>query len=304
MALCVAFIVQRVLPNVGSNQIVSQYYPMALGIAALAYACALLAACFLPKLRAKLHHLAGILTAFIILIGLYDLATLKSGALPSMFMPSPENILEVYATDYPLLLVHLAGSLRLLLVGITWGAVTGVITGIVMGWSYHCNYWLSPLLKCIGPVPAAAWLPIAMIAMPTSFAAGVFLISLAVWFPISLNVSSAIRNTSTQIIDTARVMGASNPYTLLHVAIPAALPAFFTGLFLGVSSSFGALVVAEMLGVESGLGWYIIWSQSFGRYDQIYATTVIFAILFFFLIDILFRVRGRILKWQRGLIRW
>ncbi len=64
--------------------------------------------------------------------------------------------------------------------------VAGFVSGNLVGWSKVCNYWFSPILKIIGPVPSAAWLPIAVALMPTLRAAGLFLIATAVWFPLTL----------------------------------------------------------------------------------------------------------------------
>ena len=99
-------------------------------------------------------------------------------------------------------------------------------------------------------------------------------------------------------------MGASERYILFHVALPNAMPAIFDGLFMGLSSSFGALVVAEMLGVKEGLGWYLTWSKSWSDYGRVFSTTGIFIIVFFLLIQLLFWVRKKALKWQTGLVRW
>jgi NitT/TauT family transport system permease protein len=173
-----------------------------------------------------------------------------------------------------------------------------------MGWSRIVHYWLNPVHKIIGPVPGIAWLPIAMVLMPTSHAAGLFLIGLALWFPLTMMISTAIRDTDVRLIECARVLGANDFYILTRVAIPAAIPALFTGLFMGLASSFSALIFAEMLGVKAGLGWYISWAQSWAEYYKIYATLGVFIVLFFTLIEILFRIRNHAMKWKKDVIRW
>lgn len=173
-----------------------------------------------------------------------------------------------------------------------------------MGWSRICSYWFTPVLKIIGPMPSAAWLPIVMVLFPTGYIGGIFLIALSVWFPLTLNFSSAIRSTDKKLIETARVLGASERYILFHVAIPSAIPSIFTGLFMGFSASFGALVVAEMLGVKAGLGWYISWSQSWAEYGRLFFTVLIFIVIFTLLMSLLFKVRDKLLKWQKGTVRW
>jgi NitT/TauT family transport system permease protein len=220
------------------------------------------------------------------------------------FAPSPDKVLSVFPNNVESLLTNLGASMLLLLEGVVIGLVTGFVTGTLMGWSKIANYWFAPLLKVIGPVPSAAWLPIAVVLMPTAHLAGVFLISIAVWFPLSLLLSSAIRSTDKRKIEAARVMGASEPYILFHVALPAATPDIFTALFMGLSSSFGALIISEQLGVKAGLGWYINWASSWGEYSKVFASVGIFIVIFYVLINLLFRIRDHVMKWQKAVVRW
>jgi NitT/TauT family transport system permease protein len=261
-------------------------------------------ACFFPKLRAKMLHLSGLLFALFLLLEIRDVLTLKTGILKLPFMPSPDKTLSTFTTRTAELAESFAASMQLLFTGLVIGAATGFLSGLAMGWSRICSYWLSPVLKIIGPMPAAAWLPIAVAIMPTSRAAGLFLIALAMWFPFTLMLSSAIKDTDKRLVETARVLGASETYILFYVALPAALPAIFTGLFMGLSNSFSALIVAEMLGVKAGLGWYITWAQGWGEYGRVFSTVGVFIVVFFVLITLLFKIRDRIMKWQKGLVRW
>ena len=102
----------------------------------------------------------------------------------------------------------------------------------------------------------------------------------------------------------ARTLGANGRFLVLKVAIPAALPHVFVGLFMGLGASFAVLVVAEMLGVKAGLGWYLQWAQGWASYGNMYAALLVMALMCSGLITLLFRVRDHLLAWQRGLVRW
>lgn len=104
--------------------------------------------------------------------------------------------------------------------------------------------------------------------------------------------------------DIARTLGASNRFLVLKVAIPAAMPHVFVGLFMGLAGSFAVLVVAEMMGVKAGLGWYLQWAQGWGAYGNMYAALALLALLCSGLVTLLFHVRDRLLAWQKGLLRW
>lgn len=247
---------------------------------------------------------APFISALIVLFIVWDISTLKYALLPLPFFPGPDKVLNIFASDWALLLKCTAYSARLLLSGYLIGAAMGLVTGTFMGWNQRVNYWIGPLLKIIGPIPATAWIPIALVAFPTSFAASVFLIALAVWFPVTVMTSSGIANVQNSYFEVARTLGGGQRYMIFKVAVPAAMPSIFIGLFMGMGTSFVTLIAAEMLGVKAGLGWYINWSQGWAEYSKVYACLIVLAILFSGLIKLLFAVKDRLLSWQKGLIKW
>ncbi len=293
-----------IFPNVYPEDYAPETYFPFLCVCLATYVILMLVACFVPFLREKLSYLSGIIFVAFLALEALDILTLKTGTLQLPFIPSPDKTLSCFTLYPDKVIPSFFASMNLLLTGFFIGFVTGFLSGILMGWSKICNYWISPILKLVGPVPSAAWLPIAVVITPTSHAAGLFLISLSVWFPLTLMLSSAIRSTNVKQIEVARVLGASETHILFQVALPSALPAMFDGLFMGLSGSFGALVVAEMLGVKEGLGWYLTWAKTWSDYGRVFSTTGIFIIIFFVLIELLFFIRRRVLKWQEGLVRW
>jgi len=160
------------------------------------------------------------------------------------------------------------------------------------------------LLKIIGPIPATAWIPLAMVVAPSALLSAVGLISLAVWFPVTMLTSSGISSTRASYLDVARTLGANRLYLVFRVAIPAAMPNIFIGLFMGLGTSFLTLVVAENVGVKSGLGWYVSWAQGWAEYGKVYGALIIMAAFFSTIMTVLFKVRDRVLVWQKGVIKW
>ena len=293
-----------ILPNVYPENYVPEVYLGFLCACLGIYLALMLLSYVWSALRKKLVYFSGIIFVAFLALEVVDILTLKTGIWQLPFIPSPDKTLSCFTLYPDKVIPSFFASMNLLLTGFFIGFATGFVSGVLMGWSRICNYWLSPILKLVGPVPSAAWLPIAVVIMPSNHAAGLFLISFAVWFPLTLMLSSAIRSTNVKQVEAARVLGASEAHILFHVALPAALPAMFDGLFMGLSGSFGALVVAEMLGVKEGLGWYLTWAKSWSDYGRVFSTTGIFIIIFFVLIELLFFVRKKVLKWQEGLVRW
>ncbi len=197
-----------------------------------------------------------------------------------------------------------AASARLLATGYCLGAAVGFVTGVAIGWSRLAGYWIHPVLRFIGPLPATAWLPLAFFVFPSSFSASIFLIALATGFPVTVLTWSGVAGVNSAYYDIARTLGATQRFLVLKVAIPAAMPHVFVGLFMGLGNSFAVLVVAEMLGVKAGLGWYLQWAQGWAAYANMYAALLLMAFLCSGLITLLFRLRDRLLSWQKGLVRW
>ncbi|HEY0213179.1 MAG TPA: ABC transporter permease subunit, partial [Paenirhodobacter sp.] len=212
---------------------------------------------------------------WLLLIGaataVWTVLTAKTGILPQPFFPTPQAMFEVFLYDWPKLLYSTSFSVWLLAKGFFFGAIAGFLIGVGMGWSRAVSYWATPLLRYIGPLPATAWLPLAFFIFPTSGSASVFLIAFSTAFPVAVLTWSGIASVNRQYYEIARTLGASPQFLILKVAIPAALPHVFVGLFMGLSTSFAVLVVAEMLGVEAGLGWYLQWAQGWAAYANMYA---------------------------------
>jgi NitT/TauT family transport system permease protein len=234
----------------------------------------------------------------------WEIVTAKTGLLPVPFFSSPQSILEVFFDDWERLGISVFYSVLLLAKGYFFGALAGFLTGVIIGWSRAASYWVHPVLRLIGPLPATAWLPLAFFIFPTSGSASVFLIALATAFPVTILTWSGIASVNRDYYDIARTLGAKPLFLIFKVAIPAALPHVFVGLFMGLGTSFAVLVVAEMLGVKAGLGWYLQWAQGWAAYANMYAALLVMALMCSTLITVLFRVRDWSLSWQKGLVRW
>src|SRR5438477_1468405 len=137
-----------------------------------------------------------------------------------------------------------------------------------------------PLLKVVGPIPATAWIPLALVISPSAIVSSAALIALAVWFPVTMLTSSGISNTRASYLDVARTLGAGRLYLIFRVAIPSALPNVFVGLFMGLGASFLTLIAAETLGVKAGLGWYIGMQKGYAEYAKVYGSLIIMAVFF------------------------
>jgi NitT/TauT family transport system permease protein len=273
-------------------------------IAAFVIGGGILVAALLGRFGAGLQSRAPWLLALSLFLTVWEVATAKFAWLPLPFFPPPQAIIEVYTDDLPKLLASALASVKLQLGGYAIGAAAGFLTGVSIGWSRSVGYWVHPVLRFIGPLPATAWLPFAFFTFPSSWSASTFLIALATGFPVTVLTWSGVASVSNAYYDVARTLGAKPSFLVLKVAIPAALPHVFVGLFMGLGSSFAVLVVAEMIGVKAGLGWYLQWAQGWAAYSNMYAALIVMSLLCSGAITLLFKTRDRLLVWQKGVVKW
>lgn len=281
-------------------------HPYPVGLVAVAVGCLLaaLAQWAIPALRPTVRHFAPLVAGAVGVLVAWELATAKTNWLRLPFFPGPDGVFGAIVEDRVLLLDSAWHSLRLLLAGYAVGVAAGLVTGVLVGWFPRVRYWAMPALKVVGPTPATALIPLVMTIWKDSFLCAVALIGFAVWFPMTILTASGIANVRLSYLDVARTLGAGRFYLIFRVAIPAALPMIFVGLFMGLSASFLTLIVAETAGVPAGIGWYLSWQKGYMEYGKMYGALLLSAVFFSALMTLLFKLRDRVMRWQKGVIRW
>ncbi len=280
------------------------YYLYVLALIAILVLIEIVIGVFNRKVLNKIIYKAQFVTGVVVFLTVLNYLTTKTELLPTLYFPSLDRIFGLIVENRCFLLKNVIDSLLLLSEGFIWGALIGFLTGIALGFSKKVGYWLTPITKVIGPIPTTAWIPLALTVFPTTKGANVFLIAFAVWFPVTLMTSSGIQSVNNINFEVAKTLGASTFYQMLHVAIPAAMPSIFLGVFYGTVSSFATLMAVEMNGNSSGIGWYINWQKSVMMYDGVYAGLLIIAALCSLLLTVLFKLRDKVLVWQKGVIKW
>ncbi|MBQ8921994.1 MAG: ABC transporter permease [Oscillospiraceae bacterium] len=253
--------------------------------------------------RKKYAKNAAFRFALGIALALWDITGTKYQILPQPFFPGPAQVIGAYLADGSYILQNTLYSLRLYFFGFASGVILGITTGILIGWFPKVYYWVYPVLKITGVVPAVAWMPFALTVLPTSFTAAVFLIVICAWFSISFLTAQGIQSTPKQNYEAARILGGGQLNLIFHVAIPHAMPDIFTGITTANAMAFTTLVMSEMLGQPGGLGYYINQSKVWSAYYKILAAIVIMAILFSVINFLIGLVQKRLLRWQKGVVR-
>jgi NitT/TauT family transport system permease protein len=188
-----------------------------------------------------------------------------------------------------LLWQYVADSLMRVFSGYTTAVVVGLPLGFVLGWSRPLARSINPVIQILRPISPLAWMPLAVIWFGVSNVAPIFLIFLSSVFPIVVAAMNGVRNAPPMYLQAGRNFGLSTPRLLARIVAPAALPHIAVGLRLAFGVAWVVLVAAEMIAVDSGLGYLIIDARNAGkRYDLVIAGMLMIGLLGL-LIDTAFR---------------
>lgn len=286
-------------PNYDENMMASPVYLYFLLFLIALYGIFFLISFKNENIQNKLKYKAPLFAFVFVLLMAFDLLTLKLAILPLPYFAWVDRIMNSMLEDKSFLLESTLASLKLLFTGYFIGAILGIICGIFAGYSKKVDYWLDPFLKLLGPIPTTTWIPVVMVLSTSFFGGAVFIIALGVWFQTTLATMTGIKNVDSSYYEAAKTLGASEYELVTKIAIPSASPNIFQGLISAMSSACTSLIVAEMLGVESGLGWYITWKSSWADYSSMYGAIILLALNFIIVNIILKKISKRVLVWQK-----
>lgn len=178
--------------------------------------------------------------------------------------------------------------------------VVAVPIGTLMGWNQFLRRHALPLFQMLAPIPPPAWVPIVIILLGIGLPMQVFLVFLGVFYPVLFNTYQGVKDTDPRYIASARAFGASEFTVITRVYLPHALGSLVMGLKLGIALGLVMLVVSEMVGAHSGLGWLLIESKDFFRIDRMVVTMLVLGFIGWFLIEIMKYVEAKLAMWKVG----
>ncbi len=282
---------------------INDAYRIVLGVLILLYLGIAVYSFFDADRQVKFSRRAPFRFAIGSALAAWDILGTKLLLLPQPFFPGPARIVEAFLMEGDYIWKNTLYSLRLFALGFTLGVVFGVGTGILIGWFPKVQYWVYPILKITGVIPAVAWMPFALTLFPTPFSAATFLIVICAWFSIASLTAQGIQSTQKLQFEVARTLGAKTPFLVFHVAIPHAMPQIFTGISNANGFAFTTLVMAEMMGQPGGLGYYINASKVWSAYYKVFAAIIVMAVLFSLIMEGIGLIQKRALRWQKGLVK-
>jgi len=200
----------------------------------------------------------------------------------SYLTPTPLEVLRGIAEliQKGLLFKYMAASLFRVTCGFMLAVVIGVPAGLLLGWFQLAFQAFNPMLQILRPISPIAWIPLAISWFGISDAAPIFLIFLASVFPIAVSAIAAVQNMQPVYLRAARNFGLSGGELFRQVIFRASLPQIITGIRIALGVAWLVVVAAEMIAVNSGLGYLIIDARNAGkRYDLIVAGMVMIGLI-------------------------
>jgi NitT/TauT family transport system permease protein len=166
-------------------------------------------------------------------------------------------------------LVNIAISLRRILLGFLIAIGIGVPMGLAIGRYPRVRDLFMPVIEVLRPIPAIAWVPMAIMLWPNNEASIVYITFIGAFFPILLNTIHGVESLDGVLIRAGRCLGAGEAQLFWNVILPGSLPHIFTGLAVGMGVAWVSLIAAEMISGQFGVGYFTWEAYSLVNYPAI-----------------------------------
>jgi NitT/TauT family transport system permease protein len=215
--------------------------------------------------------------------------------------PSPLEVVRGIAELFQkhVLWADIIDSLRRVVIGFGLASLVGIPLGLFLGWHPAANRTLNPVLEILRPISPLAWIPVAILLLGVGDRAAIFLIFLGALFPTIVACVDGVATVPLVFRRVGSNFGLSNTQLLRRVIFPAALPKILVGVRIAFGIAWLVVVAAEMVAVDSGLGYLVIDSRNSGkRYDLVVAAMLLIGAIGLIL-DHLFRAveKARSVRW-------
>jgi NitT/TauT family transport system permease protein len=186
-------------------------------------------------------------------------------------VPSPSVVFAAFLhhLDTRMFYRHIGISMERITISYMLATILGIALGAAMGRSRLARAIVSPYIEILRPIPAVAWIPLAILMWPTEESSIIYITFLGALFPIILNTMHGVEQTPEVLVRAAQSLGASRLHIFWHVVMPAALPSISAGLAIGMGVSWFSLLAGEMISGQYGIGYFTWNAYSLINYPDI-----------------------------------
>ncbi len=188
-----------------------------------------------------------------------------------VLIPLPENVFNVFPKLHTELLRNITSSLSLLGAGYFSALILGNILGLFAGWIPKLKETVYPIARALAPIPAIVFAPYLIMLMPSFRSAAIVAIFLGIFWPTLLNAILRVGSMDRRVIESARMMGLSTPEIIFQIMLPYMYPSIVNGMKVQLATGMLMLVMAEMYGATSGMGYFVLNYTNYGNYTNVVA---------------------------------
>lgn len=226
----------------------------------------------------------------------------------SLFLPPASRIIAEFVNSFVVpvgrhtMPVHIGVSLYRVGVAFIMAAIAGIALGVAMGYSKLAEAVFKPLFEFIRPIPPLAWIPMSILWFGLGDQSKFFIIFLGCFTFITLNTYDGTKNVDHTLIGAARMLGANERQVFFRIVLPSSIPYIFAGLQIAITAGWSAVVGAEMIRSDEGVGWLIVMGMTTGNTVQIMVGMFAIGIIGFILATSMAALERRLCRWnQQGI---
>lgn len=239
----------------------------------------------------------GILLILIGLIIVYELLTDVFSILDPFLFRGLSQVLPRFVSHFDLLIKGLISSLELLIPAYVMATVGGISLGVLIGLKRVLRKNITPFVNGFSAIPATLLTPFAIHIFPTFQSASIFIIFLGAFWPTLGSTVSAVMTIDKRYLENAATLEIRGIEKLFRVILPAASPTILTGCTIALKFSFVMLVVAEMFGATSGMGFFVQYYSDFARFDLVIAGFIFMSMILIGIMYLFDLFKSKMLRW-------
>ena len=217
---------------------------------------------------------------------------------PPYILPDPLSVVRAAYTHSGSLLDHALTTLFEIVSGLVIGTLLGASSALTMIASRSLKRWLLPVLVISQAIPVFALAPLLVLWLGYGMSSKIAMAVLIIFFPVTAAFYDGLRSTEPEWLELARVMNAKPLAVIRHIRIPAALPAFASGLRVATAVAPIGAVVGEWVGSSRGLGFYMLHANARMQIDIMFAALAVLAIVALSLYFSVDKIMNKIVFWQ------
>ena len=217
---------------------------------------------------------------------------------PPYILPPPLSVIKATIANGDIMFHHANITLIEMVSGLIIGTLLGSCSALILSHYKPARQWLMPILVISQAIPVFALAPILVLWLGYGMISKIAMAVLIIYFPVTAALFDGLRNTNLGYLDLAKTMGSSRTSVLAHIKVPAALPAFASGLRVATAMAPIGAIVGEWVGSSEGLGYLMLHANGRMQIDVMFAALFILAVMAIVLYYVVDSILRRILFWS------